>query len=111
MAVSTDFKLTINTPLHATLSGTMRLKTIQDYAEALKPIHDDFGKASELYTITISDLEFLNSSGITSLARIVLDARKRKVPLTIKGSSNYPWQQKSLSTLTKLWDGFTLDLS
>lgn len=54
--------------------------------------------------IDLRALEFLNSSGIAMLSRLVLRAREIEgLTMTIRGSRHVPWQSRSLRNLRKLW--------
>ncbi|MFN4262884.1 MAG: hypothetical protein ACK4IT_04505 [Thioalkalivibrionaceae bacterium] len=54
--------------------------------------------------IDLQLLEFLNSSGIAMLSRLVLRARDTDgLSVTIRGSRQIPWQARTLRNLSKLW--------
>jgi hypothetical protein len=60
--------------------------------------------------VDLSELEFLNSSGIAMLSKFVIEARNRKtVTLTILGAQAIPWQGKSLVNLQRLMPAMQLD--
>ena len=86
-----------------TCQGSFRLRGGAEY----KPILDVFISAADAkpdtLTLDVRNLEFLNSSGINTLSKFILQVRKHKASkVIIKGSSAYPWQQKSLSNFQKL---------
>lgn len=91
--------------------GALRLSGSTDY----KPIHQFLLDVHELdipvLTLDFKELEFLNSSGISTLCRFVFDAKKRdSTPIRIIGTKDVLWQTKSFSNLQKLWDKIELDL-
>lgn len=84
------------------LKGAMRLQSPTAYETPFNPIVLGIQSASSPYKIDIKDLEFLNSSGVTALARIVLLARQSDKALLIVCSDQIPWQNKTVSSLQKL---------
>ena len=91
-------------------SGSFRL-TGDEYAaitEILNAAAD--AKPCEL-TLDVTGLQFLNSSGIHTLSKFVLRVRGHNTTrVTVRGSSKYPWQQKSLANLERLLPGLRLEL-
>lgn len=92
-------------------SGILRLQGKEHY----QAIYDLLIKAvSEVPTvlhIDMSKLEFLNSSGISSLCLFAIHLRGvpgKKVVIT--GSSNISWQAKSLGNLLKFTDKIELKI-
>lgn len=91
------------------IKGFLRLDGMQEY----KPIMDVLVGALENVqdlTIDVRDLEFLNSSGISTLSMFVVKVRERKdVHLTLRGSEAVLWQTKSLKNLQRLMPSLTLE--
>ena len=83
-------------------SGSLRL----DGLEAYRPVQDVFNSATAdtvCLAIDLSQLEFLNSSGISMLSMFVVGLRDRgDIQLILKGSSKILWQTRSLKNLQRL---------
>ncbi len=92
------------------LKGTLRLNGSEEYA----PIMNLLSQALDQHPVLLLDLhglEFLNSSGIATLSRFVIDCRNRKtVALTLRGNKSVAWQGKSLINLQRLMPALSLEL-
>lgn len=92
--------------------GTLRLAGPDAYAPiysmALSLLHG----AHDRVIFDLTNLEFLNSSGINLLAKLTIEARKQPDgKLIIKGTGQIPWQTKSLPNLKKLYPALDLRIA
>ncbi len=87
--------------------GTIRLQTTAEYAPIKTLLENACASAAaagQPLTLDFRQLEFLNSSGINTISRFVIAARKEDaVSLVVRGSGDIYWQKKSLTNLQKLW--------
>lgn len=91
--------------------GALRLPGMQDYAPILQLLNDIASTEPTNMVLNLQSLNFLNSSGISMLSKFIIGMRKKKsVQMKILGSSNIPWQGKSLKNLQRLMPGLALDL-
>jgi len=86
-----------------TLSGVFRFASLAHYDEVFHPIKALFEQRSPV-TIHMHKVLFLNSTGITAIARLVIAARAVKLILIIKCSKEAHWQHKMLVSLCRLYD-------
>jgi hypothetical protein len=62
-------------------------------------------------TLDLRTLQFLNSSGINTLAKFVLHVRQyNATQVVMKGSHRVPWQGKSLKNFQRLLPGLRLEI-
>jgi hypothetical protein len=92
--------------------GSLRLPGMEEY----KPIVDFLEEVADTeptkITLNLTELEFLNSSGISMLSKFVINVRhKKNVELVVQGSTQIPWQGKSLKNLQRLMPSLLLEWS
>jgi hypothetical protein len=84
------------------LRGVMRLESPEAYAKAFQPITASLGEVRAI-SIDLSQVVFLNSSGIRGLADVLLAARAKGCQVSLFGSAAVPWQKKLATSLTGLF--------
>jgi hypothetical protein len=90
-------------------AGSYRLSG-PEYTAILDVLNEAADAGHSVLTLDVTELQFLNSSGINTLSKFVI--RMRKQPdsqLVVKGSEQYPWQKKSLANLQRLLPGLQLE--
>lgn len=90
--------------------GSLRLNGMSEYAPILDTLQAALENSKEM-VLDLSQLEFLNSSGIAMLAKFAIQARSIDgLALTLMGSAAIPWQGKSLKNLQRLFPALILDI-
>ena len=89
--------------------GTLRLSGTDAYQPILEMMHAVLAEKPQNIVLDLTQLEFLNSSGINLLAKFTIELRKHpELPVKVLGSTRIPWQSKSLPNLQKLHKGVEL---
>lgn len=92
------------------MTGSMRLQNLASYEEIKNILKEGLEKSSSQLTIDLRNLNFLNSSGITTLSLFIIEARNKKsTPMKVIGSAKIAWQIKSVLNFKKLWNDITLE--
>jgi hypothetical protein len=92
--------------------GTLRLSGTDAYQPILELMNAVLAEKPQTLVLDLTQLEFLNSSGINLLAKFTIELRKQPdIALKVLGSTRIPWQSKSLPNLQKLHKGVELIIS
>ncbi len=110
--ITDDYEVLYDSPTQTIFfKGFLRLNGLKEYQPIMDLILEVIQPKSTL-TINFSELEFLNSSGISMLSMLVVKVRQMaNVHLILKGSSKILWQTKSLRNLQRLMPSIQLEFS
>lgn len=111
MEIKTDEYSVLYQPDVSTVAiqGFLRLDGMEEYQPIIRLLLAA-SETSPTLTIDVQGLEFLNSSGISSLSMFVVKVREKgTVQLALKGSTKVLWQTKSLKNLQRLMPSLTLE--
>ena len=90
--------------------GTLRLIGVHAYASIATLLEKVADIGPPLITVNVRELNSLNSSGVTTLAKFVIKVSKiEHIQMTIQGSQKISWQKKSLTNLTRLMPRLQLE--
>src|SRR5690349_13450435 len=90
-------------------AGFLRLEGVDAYKEILDLCIKVCDEQKQI-SLNLTDLQFLNSSGISMFSMFVLKIRDiGDLKLTMYGSEKVLWQTKSLKNLKRLMPGMTLE--
>lgn len=84
------------------LKGVMRLDSPEAYGHAFAPVVASLSGGREI-SLDLTQVVFLNSSGIRALADLLLAAREKRCRVRLHGSGAVPWQKKLATSLTGLF--------
>ena len=92
------------------VKGTLRLQSPLAYDEPFSPIQQQIQENTSLIQVDITELEYLNSAGISSFARLILLARSKGSQLRLICNEKFLWQAKTISSLKKLYHKLDIKL-
>ncbi len=93
-----------------TCQGRLRLAGLEEYQPIIQLLDQVLEPQPPLLILDLTGLEFLNSSGINVFLKFVLKVRQQNTTqLTVIGSSEIPWQGKSLKNFQRLMPGLRLE--
>ena len=85
------------------VSGTMRLFGAENYADISRVFNKAVEDQLPQLTLDITELRFLNSSGINVFFKFLIALKKQGVTqLKIIGTNNFFWQKKTLLNFQKI---------
>lgn len=91
-------------------SGSFRL-TSQEYIKMGEILNTAADKNPEKITLDLTQLEFLNSSGINMLCKFIIKLRNKNIKdIYVKGRKEFSWQNKTLANFKKLSPNLYLEL-
>ena len=91
--------------------GVLRLESVDAYEAVFGRATRALSQAEGSYTLDLSGVTLMNSSGIRALANLVLLAKRHGTSLILHGSSSVPWQHKTMASLGALYDGLQIRLA
>jgi hypothetical protein len=93
-------------------SGVLRSNNIEEFEKIKGFMLDVYDLEKIELILDFTQLEFMNSAGISTLCRFVMDAKEKslKKMLKIIGNITILWQVKSFENLIKIWDKIALEL-
>ena len=92
--------------------GSFRLRGGEEYQPILDLLIGAADAGPEELTLDLSELRFLNSSGINMFSKFILHVRKNSSgQIVVKGNSAFPWQTKSLKNFQRLLPNLRLEIT
>ena len=92
------------------MSGILRLSGSAEYAPIVEFLDELLALEGQDICIDLTNLEFMNSSGIAVLSKFMISARKKQSGgVKVLGSQSIPWQAKSLKNLQRLLPALELE--
>ncbi|MEI6428611.1 MAG: hypothetical protein WCO45_09535 [Pseudanabaena sp. ELA607] len=106
-----DYIVTYNPETYSiTCIGSLRLAGKEEYAPITELLEGILIDCPVSIVMDLSNLQFLNSSGINILSKFVIQVRQQaSIQLTVRGAINIPWQGKSLKNLQRLMPSLNLE--
>lgn len=92
-------------------AGSLLLSGTEEYAPILNLMLQAAEEQAEALVLNVTQLEFLNSSGINTMTKFVINVRNRKhLKLSVVGLEDVPWQVRLLKNLQRLMPSLELHM-
>ena len=91
--------------------GVLRLESVDSYELVFGPARACLALPQGSYTLDVSGVTLMNSSGIRALANLVLLAKQHGATLVILGSEAVAWQRKTMASLSGLYERAVIRLA
>ncbi len=90
--------------------GTLRLQGRPDYEKIHRMLRYAAQRSGDSLEIDLRQLQFLNSSGISTFSLFIIEMREVGKKITITGNKTIAWQSKSLANFRRLYDKVVVNL-
>jgi hypothetical protein len=106
-----DYTVWYNSSLHiAYFEGVLRLRDSRDYSKIREFLFDICELGNETLTCDFMKLNFLNSAGISTICKFVIDQKTReKIGLRFICNKDLLWQTKSFPVLRMVWENLEIE--
>ena len=109
MVNTIDYLITFEADNQVVISGTLRLEHVSDYDVIFQKIKDNILTTNDKFTINISKLIYLNSAGITSIAKLLIISKSHNKFIHVIGDTTIPWQSKFLKSIRMISSNFSTE--
>jgi hypothetical protein len=93
------------------IRGVLRLESVDSYHVVFGPARTSLTLPQASYTLDVTGVSLMNSSGIRALANLVLLAKQHGTTLVILGSQAIAWQRKTMASLSSLYEHLEIRLA
>ncbi len=92
--------------------GQLRLQGEKGYADIIEQLDRMVDEKPGTIILDLTELRFLNSSGINVFLKFVIKVRNAKVSrLSVRGTDKFPWHTKTLKNFTRLMPDLVLEIN
>jgi len=107
-----DYSVTYTADTATVFCKGSLLLASEEYEPILQVLNNAAEQQSDATLIlNVKELEFLNSSGINTFTKFVINTRrKQKPPLVAVGCAELPWQDRLLKNMRRLLPSLTIKL-
>lgn len=93
------------------IRGVLRLESVDSYDVVFGPARASLALPGGNYTVDVTGVSLMNSSGIRALANLVLLAKQHGATLVVLGAEDVAWQRKTMASLSALYERVEIRLS